>query len=876
MRDPNGNPIVIGGQQDASEFNSLFLETVENALSIENQGTVPSTHAASISSTPSRLSSSIDTALSPAPSVAPANAIKQMFTATFRQHLEILDDGAASASGPIKPATVETISLVVDATGESERDLYCGLDDYTLTKIDYCVENQSPNVENREPEQQPHLVQAVKSVWFTRFAPVLTIYLQRVRFNRITYDAEKVNTRYMFESEIAIDRYLEQNRAVSEDLRKKVKRIRSAARNTNDLLRCIADGPRDDLASSNVPSEKAASGVTQPSSGLHEMQNCIDRTRRRLLASVRDSVSCTEEVFLVPGLGSKEIGLAQEVLDLIAKHDQMQISILKEQALSLSENERSAYDLLDRIRYRLHSVLVHDGDPSSGHYWTFIRNIASSSESDRWLKFNDMVVTPLSEAGMMYVSRGGVGRASAYCLIYTLASEGERLPSTLLKRDQDAMDIDVHIAQTPAVSYVLAKEAQSLLPSYRQEEVTLTNEAFLAEVKCYTDERDAENRARKAKDVVEDALNSLRDSKELLSTASTASGVPGLTCGVRSQAEFALALGRLQEAIVFALATSWAVHMADDPDDSSKRDFLKYLGSRSHSLAQFPELGANKASGSPESVARSCESPVSMLIERIGHVLRSVDTEFPVNVADQFSKLLPRKEVLHGLTAALTGSQRFVDLEDKLSELETHYQFSIMATKLMTHAMDFWLKNKWLDAISLWRLAIEQDVSNYVDATCDDQMRARAEIFRSTPAMSRNRRDAEARDLVPALLTAACKGLAIDAASPVVRSDTNAHVRKMSNVFRKRANALKTHALMTSQAQDPSVAFAPAILACDSFLAQDGKDDVSGGQEKAEQDAKDLWASLCLEALAVPDEDAASRFEQTRDLLYYRLNHKSV
>jgi ubiquitin C-terminal hydrolase len=50
-------------------------------------------------------------------------------------------------------------------------------------------------------------------------------------------------------------------------------------------------------------------------------------------------------------------------------------------------SELSRVDSTNENKYELSVVLVHEGVPSFGHYWVYIRN------GTQWLKFNDSLVT---------------------------------------------------------------------------------------------------------------------------------------------------------------------------------------------------------------------------------------------------------------------------------------------------------------------------------------------------------------------------------------------------------------------------------------------------------------------------------------------------
>ncbi|KAG8008466.1 Ubiquitin carboxyl-terminal hydrolase 28, partial [Nibea albiflora] len=72
------------------------------------------------------------------------------------------------------------------------------------------------------------------------------------------------------------------------------------------------------------------------------------------------------------------------------------------------------------VPYRLHAVLVHEGQASAGHYWAYIYDHANQ----RWMKYNDINITESSWEELERDSFGGMTNASAYCLMYI----DDRLP----------------------------------------------------------------------------------------------------------------------------------------------------------------------------------------------------------------------------------------------------------------------------------------------------------------------------------------------------------------------------------------------------------------------------------------------------------------
>lgn len=69
---------------------------------------------------------------------------------------------------------------------------------------------------------------------------------------------------------------------------------------------------------------------------------------------------------------------------------------------------------VSQVPYRLHAVLVHEGQANAGHYWAYIYD----PRQHCWMKYNDITVTMSSWEELVRDSFGGYRNASAYCLMY--------------------------------------------------------------------------------------------------------------------------------------------------------------------------------------------------------------------------------------------------------------------------------------------------------------------------------------------------------------------------------------------------------------------------------------------------------------------------
>lgn len=89
-----------------------------------------------------------------------------------------------------------------------------------------------------------------------------------------------------------------------------------------------------------------------------------------------------------------------------------------------------------QVPYRLHAVLVHEGQASGGHYWAYIYDPINQ----QWRKYNDIMVTEVTWEEVQRESLGGYGHVSAYCIVYIdvtrekslqVSEHGDDLPAEL-------------------------------------------------------------------------------------------------------------------------------------------------------------------------------------------------------------------------------------------------------------------------------------------------------------------------------------------------------------------------------------------------------------------------------------------------------------
>jgi len=124
---------------------------------------------------------------------------------------------------------------------------------------------------------------------------------------------------------------------------------------------------------------------------------------------------------------------------------------------------------MNKHKYHLAAILIHDGIAGQGHYYSFNRNVANNT----WRRFNDINVLPESEQNVMREAIGGYGNTSAYCLVY--------LSDNMVEEELGSLQYG-SASLTPG-EYVVEREHYSgLLPVHLVEYVESDNSAFYTQI----------------------------------------------------------------------------------------------------------------------------------------------------------------------------------------------------------------------------------------------------------------------------------------------------------------------------------------------------------------------------------------------------------
>ncbi|XP_048683278.1 ubiquitin carboxyl-terminal hydrolase 28 isoform X5 [Caretta caretta] len=312
-----------------------------------------------------------------------------------------------------------------------------------------------------EPLPSDQSVKYGQERWFTKLPPVLTFELSRFEFNQSLGQPEKIHNKLEFPQIIYMDRYLYSNKEIIQRKREETRKLRKQIAILQqklerymkygsgpsrfplpDMLQYVLEFASTKLPlvvpsaqdSQMMPAQSPAEccGLNEPlqQNSVLETENTentegaastlINPPAQQELMSKLPQPSCLPaEMPECPAprvVTEEEMSLVRTCLQRWRSEIEQDIQDLKDCITRINQSIGQMYGdpVLRQVPYRLHAVLVHEGQANAGHYWAYIYDQPRKS----WLKFNDISVTESSWEELERDSYGGLRNASAYCLMY--------------------------------------------------------------------------------------------------------------------------------------------------------------------------------------------------------------------------------------------------------------------------------------------------------------------------------------------------------------------------------------------------------------------------------------------------------------------------
>ncbi|KAK9465844.1 hypothetical protein V1512DRAFT_276956 [Lipomyces arxii] len=308
--------------------------------------------------------------------------VKDLFYGKTKQTLEV--EGEPSAKS-VRTKDERFSHLIVDVAS-GPRDIYDALDAYF-------------DVETVNLDGKP----ARRYVTLSELPPILQIQVQRVQYDREQGRVFKSNAPLKFDSTIYLDRYMDKLESVDPiELRKRREQVWEWKRQLQELearkkaLGAVVD-QKNKLSALEMlqvtagwlaQAREASAGIT----GAVDVNVPVARPHESLLERQEGSGESREDV-VANAMVTQLIGeLSAEAASIAVDIPRLDGAIRELQARITSQ-----YGDLTKLGYRVHSVFIHRGQATYGHYWIYIYDFATK----KFRKYNDKQVSDVSEDEVM-------------------------------------------------------------------------------------------------------------------------------------------------------------------------------------------------------------------------------------------------------------------------------------------------------------------------------------------------------------------------------------------------------------------------------------------------------------------------------------------
>ncbi|KAJ8355463.1 hypothetical protein SKAU_G00182570 [Synaphobranchus kaupii] len=293
--------------------------------------------------------------------------------------------------------------------------------------------------------------------WFTELPPVLTFELSRFEFNQVMGRPEKIHSKLEFPCVLYMDRYIYRNRETTQLKRDEMRRLREHLTVLQQQLEryvSYGSGPRRlplvhilqyamEFASSksSFPSSEEHCHVAAPSGGTNMPLQPMPSTPAQDTAthSAHSNSAHSNPAPAPRHISPEELRVLEGCLHRWRTEVETDIQELQGCVSRTHGNMElvNSDTAMMQVPYRLHAVLVHEGQANAGHYWAYIY----SPQQCCWMRYNDITVSASSWEELTHESYGGHRNASAYCLIYVSSNTPCRAPEKLPEETEQVQNV---------------------------------------------------------------------------------------------------------------------------------------------------------------------------------------------------------------------------------------------------------------------------------------------------------------------------------------------------------------------------------------------------------------------------------------------------
>uniref|UniRef100_A0A8D2QLV6 ubiquitinyl hydrolase 1 n=1 Tax=Zosterops lateralis melanops TaxID=1220523 RepID=A0A8D2QLV6_ZOSLA len=262
--------------------------------------------------------------------------------------------------------------------------------------------------------------------WFTELPPVLTFELSRFEFNQALGRPEKIHNKLEFPPILYLDRYMHKNREITRIKRDEIKRLKEYLTVLQQRLerylsygsgpkrfplvdvlqyalefassKPVCTSPVDDLgasapASSTLPPQIPPSTIEQQGPSSSDVPS-TSPVQRSVIHKPFTQSRIPPDLPMHPAprhITEEELSVLEGCLHRWRTEVENDTRDLQDSISRIHRTIELMYSdkTMVQVPYRLHAVLVHEGQANAGHYWAYIYD----HHQNRWMKYNDISVT---------------------------------------------------------------------------------------------------------------------------------------------------------------------------------------------------------------------------------------------------------------------------------------------------------------------------------------------------------------------------------------------------------------------------------------------------------------------------------------------------
>uniref|UniRef100_A0A663NBC9 Ubiquitin carboxyl-terminal hydrolase n=1 Tax=Athene cunicularia TaxID=194338 RepID=A0A663NBC9_ATHCN len=360
-------------------------------------------------------------------------------------------------------------------------------------------EIESLHSENSAKSGQEH--------WFTELPPVLTFELSRFEFNQALGRPEKIHNKLEFPPILYLDRYsIILSKEITRIKRDEIKRLKEYLTVLQQRLerylsygsgpkrfplvdvlqyalefassKPVCTSPVDDLgasapASSMLPAQTSPSTIEQQGPSSSDVPS-TSPVQRSVIHKPFTQSRIPPDLPMHPAprhITEEELSVLEGCLHRWRTEVENDTRDLQESISRIHRTIELMYSdkTMVQVPYRLHAVLVHEGQANAGHYWAYIYD----HHQNRWMKYNDISVTKSTWEELERDSFGGYRNASAYCLMYINDKEQYLIQGNIIDKifednkrfEKELEEWDVELAQKAQQEKLLSQIPRAPAPS---------------------------------------------------------------------------------------------------------------------------------------------------------------------------------------------------------------------------------------------------------------------------------------------------------------------------------------------------------------------------------------------------------------------------